>query len=291
MEFQNVRDETDSATLRCGIAGAKKPSHWLVFLNGRTEWSEKYEHLLQDLPMSDDCGFLTFDHRGQGASDGERAWIDSYDTFAKDLKKVIQTYVGDKPFDMVCHSMGGLIALTAIMNDYIRPHSLVLSSPLLGLPPKPFPPRVSGFLSGILSSVGFGKVNSGGANHWRPPFAKNTLTHSHARYQVIQQSPYPVPSPTFEWVRASWLATQKVFKRANLEKLTMPILVVGGTKEEVVDIECFRKWVVEASKYSQASVEFFWISGGKHELLFESPEFYNPTIEKIRSWLERYGQS
>lgn len=290
MLYQSIRDSSNSVTLRYGVAGSRSPTSWLVFANGRTEWIEKYTDLFDDLKLGEGVGFLAFDHRGQGCSEGQRAWIDSYDTYAQDMAIIIKQVVGGAPYNVICHSMGGLIALVAVMRDLIHPQSLVLSSPLLGLPHRPFPAKVSGYLSGFLTSWGLGKVNTGSGNHYRPAFANNALTHSYSKYQLVQNCPYPVPSPTFAWVRATWLATQDVFDKENLGKVKCPTLVIAGTKEEVVDPECFRKWVMAASKYVQAPVEFSWVAGGKHELLFEAPEFYEKAIELVRGWILKYGR-
>ena len=45
---------------------------FVLFVNGRSEWIEKYHYLPELLQLPSDCGFLTLDHRGQGASGGTR---------------------------------------------------------------------------------------------------------------------------------------------------------------------------------------------------------------------------
>ena len=290
MRVQTIRDKSNSLDLRFAVSdNAEKATRFLVFANGRSEWLEKYETLADDLKIAPDTGFMIFDHRGQGGSGGARAWIDNYETYSDDMALMLNKAVGDKPFNLICHSMGGLISLTAIMRGLIKPRCLVLSSPLLGMPHKPLPAPAAYYASKILTSLFMGHINSGSGRYWRPPFENNVLTHSAERYQSVQNTPYPVPSPTFEWVKASYEATQFVIQPDNLAKLTMPILVLCGTEEKVVDPEGLQRWVAAAAQHTKSGVDFHWIQGGYHELLFESRPIYDGVLSLIRAWSDKKG--
>jgi lysophospholipase len=290
MLTSTIRDHSNSLELRYATSGnAAEASRFLVLANGRSEWCEKYYSVPAELGIAADTAFMTFDHRGQGASGGARAWIDQYETYALDMKTVLDVAVRDKPFNLICHSMGGLIALHAIMRGFIRPRCLVLSSPLIGMPNNPMPASLAFYTSSLLTRFLLGHVHTGGARYWRPPFQNNVLTHSAERYQVIQNSPYPVPSPTFEWVKASYQATQFVIEPENLAKLDMPILVLCGTEESVVDPDALPRWVSAANEYSKATVDFHWIHGGFHELLFESKPISEVVMTLIRTWFDKKG--
>jgi lysophospholipase len=290
MRTKTVRDPSNSLDLRYATSeNAAQANRFLVFVNGRSEWIEKYSTLPTDLKIGSDTGFMTFDHRGQGASGGARAWIDEYDTYAYDMKTVVDAAIGSKPYNLVCHSMGGLIALQAIMRGLIKPRCLVLSSPLIGMPNKPMPAPLAYYASSTLTGCLLGHLHTGIGRYWRPPFEKNVLTHSADRYEIIQNSPYPVPSPTFEWVKASYLATQFVMQPENLAKLDMPVLVLCGTEERVVDPEALPRWVTAANQHSRAGVDFHWIQGGYHELLIESKPIAEPVMTLIRSWFDQKG--
>jgi alpha-beta hydrolase superfamily lysophospholipase len=122
--------QPDSIKIRYGLYCEDKNSidHFVVFINGHGEFIEKYNYLPEDLKLPANYAFLTWDHRGQGASDGEpRLHIEDYETLAKDAQHVINTLVGNKPYTVVAHSMGGLIALYATMRSYIKPNHLTLS--------------------------------------------------------------------------------------------------------------------------------------------------------------------
>jgi lysophospholipase len=285
-----IRDPSNSLDLRYATSeNAAQANRFLVFANGRSEWIEKYHALPSELKIGVDSAFMTFDHRGQGASGGARAWIHDYETYARDMKAVIDASVGNKPYNLICHSMGGLISLQAIMRGLIKPRCLVLSSPLLGMPNKPMPAPLAYYTSALLTGCFLGHINTGGARYWKPPFERNVLTHSAERYEVIQNSPYPVPSPTFEWVKASYQATQFVLQPENLAKLDIPVLVLCGTEELVVDPDALPRWVTAVNQLGKTKVDFHWIHGGYHELLFESKPIAEQVMTLIRTWFDKNG--
>jgi lysophospholipase len=290
MNVHTIRDRSHSLNLRYATSDHfESASRILVLVNGRSEWLEKYTNVPNDLKIAPDTGFLTFDHRGQGCSGGARAWISHYDTYANDLATIIQATVKDRPFNMLCHSMGSLITVYSAMKGFIKPRCMVLSSPLLGMPNHPVPAATAYKASLLATKLHLGHVHTGGGRFWKPPFEDNILTHSAERYEVIKKCPYPVPSPTFEWVKASYEATKFVNSAENQSKLTMPILVLCGTEEHVIDSSAVQKWAYQASEHSKNKVEFRWIQEGYHELLFEHKPIYDDVIQLIRSWYDRTG--
>lgn len=290
MRTEIIRDKSNSLDLRFATSeNADSAKRFLVLSNGRSEWLEKYFSLPADLKVGADTAFLTFDHRGQGASGGARAWIDHYDTYAQDMASVIDKATGGKPYNLVCHSMGGLIGLYAIMKGLIKPRCVVLSSPLIGMPNTPLPAPAAYHLSNVLTKCYLGFINTGGAQYWKKSFEKNQQTHSAEKYKYIQNSPYPVPSATFAWVKASFEATQFISQPENQAKLTMPLLVLCGTDEEIVDAQALQRWAASATQNSKSDVEFHWIQDGLHELLFESKPIYEQVLSLIRGWFDKKG--
>lgn len=290
MHIETIRDKSNTLDLR--FARNKTPdlaARYLVMANGRSEWLEKYQSLPTDLRLGHDTGFVSFDHRGQGASGGARAWIDNYDTYASDMAIVVNKTTDGKPFNLLCHSMGSLVGLVATMRGLIKPRCIVLCSPLIGLPNYPFPAPMSYRISKLLTNCSLGFINSGGGRYWTDKFENNLLTRSLERYNLIQNSPYPVPSPTFEWVKASYEATQFIARPENLQALNIPVLVLCGTEEYVVDSSAIQRWVASASQHSKSVVEFHWIHGGLHELLNERKAIYDQVLNLIRSWFDKQG--
>lgn len=281
-----VRDKDDRLDLRYGLfRGKAEPRRFVVFMNGRTEWIEKYAYLARDLRLPDDCGFLTWDHRGQGASGGARAFVDAYDTYARDAAAVVESVVAGRPYALVTHSMGGLIGLYAVLRGYLKPSSLVLSSPLLGMPNAPVPRALARPIATMLTLARLGTVSTGAGSMGGIPFADNLYTHHADRYARMQATPYPVGGVTFGWVAATFKALSLCFDPTELASLAVPTLVLAGTKEGIVEYEAFRRWVQLAAANAAGEVQLKLVQGAKHELFSEIPEYYDQAVGAVRGWL------
>lgn len=284
-----TRDAADRTDLRYGILPARTTAkRFVVFLNGRSEWIEKYEYLPHDLDLPADCGFLTMDHRGQGASGGARSFVDSYESYARDAAKVIKEQVGDLPYAVMAHSMGGLISLYATVHHHISPEVLVLGSPLLGMPQHPVPSPLAKPLSALLTRAGLGTVSSGGGSYTNRSFPDNELTHCIDRYTRMQASPYKIPGATFGWVSASFQAIAAIMQAERLGKLSVPTLIMAGTNETVVDPQGFRLFVERAASHAPAPVQLQVIPGAKHELFSEIPRLYTMTLGFTKSFMRDF---
>lgn len=286
LQIRTTRDASGTTDLRYAVLPPKAAAkRWLVLLNGRSEWIEKYAYVAADLGLPQDCGFLTMDHRGQGASGGARAYVDSYDSYSRDVAKVINEATGGAPYAIMAHSMGGLIALYGNLVHQLTPKAMVLCSPLLGLPERPIPSPIARPLSKALTVLGLGPVSSGSGDFTANDFANNRLTHDRDRYERMKKCPYPIPGATFGWVAATFKATDYVFDPAVQSQMTAPTLVIGGTAEAVVNGGEFRRFTDLASKHAKVPVSLRLIPGAKHELLSEIPEYYEPTLTAARAFL------
>ncbi len=280
----------DGAILRYAVnlSDQKTVDRFVVFFNGRTEWIEKYSHLCTSLDLPQSCGFLTWDHRGQGGSSGVRGHIDDYGQFARDARAIITHVVKNIPYVAISHSMGGLILLSGVLSKQINPKGLILCSPLLKLPNQPVPRWLLYPLSLIASSTGFRYASCGGGGIERVLPEGNPLTHSLEVFDQEQHPPYPVPTPTFGWLLATARASEEVFELDRLKNLEVPILMLGGTEESVVDFSSFSAWTIKVKTITRVSVDLALISGARHELLAESPEYYEQAVrilkKQLRAW-------
>jgi lysophospholipase len=262
----------------------RNPSRFVVFVNGRTEWIEKYPNLPEWLNLPDDVGFLTWDHCGQGGSGGERSWIDHYDTYAKDAQRIIQLVVGNRGFIIIAHSMGGLISLYSTMKGMLRPRRLILCSPLFQLPQKPLPEFIARPTSWLLSLTRYSKSGTGAGKHDRAMFENNRLTHDEATFRRIQNSPYPCPSASFGWVSQTYRATDYIHSNAAISGFQTPTLILVGEDERVVDPMGFDRWINKARANSTAAIDYQVIPEGRHELFSETQKIRDQAVNAIRQW-------
>ena len=280
-----------SVDLRYGVyqTGSAQPERYVVFLNGRNEWLEKYAYVAADLDLGPSTRFLTFDHRGQGASGGARAHVDHYATYVSDTLNIIDEIVGNKPYVLMAHSMGALISLFGTLTGKLAPQAIVLGSPLLGLPRMPIPRPLAKPLSKFLTLCGLGAVSSNPAGFEVEPFAENVLTHNAELYRRIVATPYHIPGPTFGWVSASFAAVEACFTPRLLQGFKVPTLVLAGSAERVVDPEGAHRWVALAAAHAKAEIRLEVYEGARHELLSEIPSYYNAAIQAVRIWFSKHA--
>lgn len=286
--IETVRDQDDTINIRYGVYGDKKADRYLIFLNGRTEWVEKYAYLADDLQLPSNVGFIAVDHRGQGGSGGARSYVSTYDNYATDLKAVVAKATDGKPYGIIAHSMGGLIGLYATMTGQIAPVCMVLGSPLLGMPNVPVPRPIAKPLSRILNTIGLGNVSSGGGNFSKTAFEYNKLTHDIDLYRRMQDSPYKLPGATFGWVDATFRAMDTVFDEQLLKEYKVPTIILAGSEEQVVDPDATRRWVGLNSDRRDIEVRYHMIAGARHELLSEMPVYYEQAVHYIKAYLAKY---
>ncbi|MET0814532.1 MAG: lysophospholipase [Pseudoxanthomonas sp.] len=123
----------DGFQLHLSDWAAKAPCARLLLVHGLGEHSGRYAALAGDL---NGLGISVrgFDHRGHGRSQGKRGAIGRRaDCLSRDTIDVFEAYAAesdDLPF-LLGHSMGGLVAMHAVVVLGLRPRGLIASSPAL----------------------------------------------------------------------------------------------------------------------------------------------------------------
>ena len=106
----------------------------VLLTHGMGEHSDCYNEVVSKL-NGIGWSVSAWDLPGHGKSEGKRGYIDEFDTFEKDLVKVIKHFSAPKkPIVLLAHSLGGLIVLKTLLTHKVKNVSAVnLSSPLTGL--------------------------------------------------------------------------------------------------------------------------------------------------------------
>ncbi len=291
-QIAHLESPVDGIKIRYGTFGidpSGREADWgVLLLNGRSEWIEKYSDLPHEFGLGSRVMWASLDHRGQGASEGARAHVETYEDFARDAAAVAEAAFGDAPFVVLSHSMGGLIALTAVMRGLIHPRAMVLCSPLLALPNAPLHRTLAKPLARLMVRTLWSQQATGFKSKRESRFSRNALTHSYRGFQKILESPYPYMPPSFGWVAATFAACEQIFAPAALQRLRCPVKIIAGTEESVVDPGAFGPWCKRAQENS-CLAEWQQIPQGRHELLNEIPRLRRQTIEEARAWLLKYG--
>ena len=129
---------TDFGLTRDGVVQLRRrwkaQSPWaaMLLLHGIAEHSGRYEHVGEHLAAAG-VEVIAIDHRGFGLSGGRRSYVASFDEFLDDVEdQLAEVRSLGLPTAMLGHSMGGLIALSYVLEGRPRPDALALSGPSLG---------------------------------------------------------------------------------------------------------------------------------------------------------------
>ncbi len=205
----------------------------ILFLNGRTEYTDKYHHLINmfDRPWN----IIMYDHYGHGRSEGVRTWAESYDTYyVCDMKKMVDEVAVPMglPVVVVAHSMGSGVA-----TRYAELHpggvvAYALSSPMYHFSTGGVPPQV---VLGIAEQ----EIEKGNTKeHFRPqppipPCLESFLTHDCEQYDKFSHDPLAlIGDPTYGWLAATFYLNEDVMEDAS--KITENILIMQAGDEQVV---------------------------------------------------------
>ena len=266
----------------------------IVFIIGRNEFVEKYSYLVDELDLPEDCGFLTWDHRGQGASEGQTSHCDSFDSYAADAQMIISHInKDDAPYMIIALSMGALTTLYGSRKGILKPKMAVLISPFLGFPTKKFPAWFTKSVSFIMTKFGLNK------KYIRPKgiqpaerFETNDRTNNKELFVRMLKSPYSAKSVTFGWLNAARLALTTVHSSNFISNLKFPISIVAGDQDTVVSFVSISRWVnLYKATNKTYPISYTQISGAKHEILGEKPEYFDVARKEINTVIDKFVNS
>lgn len=258
---------------------------FVIFINGHGEYIEKYSFLPEDLELPPEWGFVTWDHRGQGDSEGSpRLHFDDYDLVCQDGESLLQDTIGDSPYSVIAHSMGGLIALYGTMRGFFKPEKIVLSAPLFGVQTA-IPTCVARAMSFSAVSLGMGRTYFQNQLDKNPAFENNMFTYSRERFHRRCASPYRFEGVTFGWIRATLKAIDYVSADNNLAKLQTDIKVLIGDDERLVDTTAIDKWCEKAQSSSSSNIDIVRLQDTRHEILNEAPKSYAKALNVIKTFV------
>jgi hypothetical protein len=110
---------------------AGTPWAHLLLVHGVAEHAGRYDRtgrLLADAGVA----LTGYDHRGHGGSSGARGHVDDWGDLTADVGHVladVRTAAAGRSVGLLAHSMGGLVALDAVLAGSAAPDLLVLSAP------------------------------------------------------------------------------------------------------------------------------------------------------------------
>jgi lysophospholipase len=266
----------------------------LLFLSGFNEFFEKY---LESLCHWQQAGWQVsgFDWRGQGGSGRLLAnprigHIDDYARLIDDLALIADRWRASTPGPhvIICHSMGGHLAMRALAEGRITADAVAMSAPMLGLPTGPLPTRWARALAAMMCRWGL-------ADHaaWRraerpllPGMPRAALlTHDMARWAdeahwFARCPELELGPPSWGWLRAALQSVERLEADGVLERIKLPMLLLMAGKDRLVANGAIQR---AAARLPHART--LLIAGAYHELLREADGYRDQAMNAIDGFL------
>lgn len=278
----------------CWNASATRGS--VVLLQGRAEFIEKYA--VEVVPELVGRGFAVFavDLRGQGLSDrplpdANKGHIDDFTTYVEDLRAFLEQVVAPaapRPILALSHSTSGNILLRYLVAHGSGPFSGTLFvSPMTGL----WREGLIRVLVNVLSPFGLRDSSymaaTGPYDSAHRNFASNDVTNDERRYRFTDQwfaadNRLILGGPTFGWLRQACRSIDALKASGALERIGLPVALVGTPEDKVVDPVSHRDVVARIKGATLTLVE-----GAKHEILMET----DPRLAQFWAAFDRFAAS
>lgn len=204
------------------------PAGVVVIAHGFAEHGGRYAAVAERLTAAG-IAVRAPDHRGHGLSEGKRTGIVRFGDYVDDLTMVIAEVRARWPSLRVVllgHSMGGLIALDLAVRQTVPLEGLVLSAPAA------CPREVSRFTLAIGRALSRVAPNTGVLH-----LPLNRISRDPAVVEAYDNDPLVFRTPIRARLGAEMLdAMDRV--EAGLPQLRVPLLVMQGTSDGLVDPGC-----------------------------------------------------
>ncbi|MBT0669465.1 alpha/beta hydrolase [Novosphingobium profundi] len=269
----------------------------ILFMPGRADCYEKWLETLSDWA---DAGWsvTSADWRGQGISgrlgdDATTGHIDDFATWIADYTALWSDWVRSTPGPHVAvgHSMGGHLVLRAIAEGHVVPDAAILSAPMLGLHPTSIPTPVLRATARAICALGLRRRRAWKVSE-RPELVRrarqNLLTHDADRYADEQdwyaQRPGLRMGPaSWGWVAAALDSIRRLEHRPVLEKVAIPVLLLGTPDDGLVSWPAIRQ---AAARLPNGEL-IGYAENCAHEILRESDPIRAHALAEIGAFLKR----
>jgi acylglycerol lipase len=248
------------------------PRAVIALAHGINDYSGRYLHIVSAL-LDVGISVYVIDHRGHGQSAGPRALIDRFDDLVDDfelLTNQAKLEQPDRPFYVLGHSMGGLIATRYALRHQAEMSGLILSGPALVIDE-----HVAAWTKKVL--LGLARVAPRLAVM---PERKGLLSRDPEVDRRKNADPLGGHQRTrLGSARSLLIAGEET--RARLGELTLPLLVMHGG-DDVLTFPSGSRMLVDQASCADKTLKIW--PGLRHEI-FNEPEGPE-VITYMIDWLE-----
>jgi lysophospholipase len=274
------------------------PNGSILFLPGRGDHYEKY---LETLEYYAQAGWVvtSFDWRGQGLSgrflsDPNVGHIDDFATWIADLKYFYAKWKSETPGPhvVIAHSMGGHLAMRALVEKVIDPVAVILSAPMLGIQSGGLPISFNHAFAKLMVRIGRGNMAAWKVSE-KPMSAMHLrakiLTHDKDRYadELAWWQIRPkvkLGPPSWHWIERAMHSTRMLDEAGVIEAVKTPLLLLATTADQLVST----KRIIKDSKRLPNAELILFSKEAAHELLREADEVRDKCLSAMDAFLDRY---
>jgi lysophospholipase len=279
--------------------GAASARGSMLFLPGRGDHYEKY---LETLAFFAAQGWrvTSIDWRGQGASgrlldDPQVGHIDDFSTWVADLRFFWAKWKTEAPGPHVvlAHSMGGHLAMRALVEKAIDPLAVAMSAPMLGIQTGGLPLALNHAFARLMCKIGRGDVAAWKVSE-KPLSPINLrakiLTHDNDRYEdeIAWWGLRPevkLGPPSWHWVERAIASIRMLDEPGRLEAVATPILLLATTADQLVSTPR----IIKDSKRLPHAETLIFGKEAAHELLREADGVRDQCLDRITVFLDKYA--
>lgn len=271
----------------------------LLFMPGRGDIYEKYLESLDDWQR---CGWhvTALDWRGQGGSgrlglDDTTGHIGDFTQWVNDLSAFWREWVrpGGGPHVLVAHSMGGHLALRAVVERKLTPDALILSAPMLGFFAPGLPVWVQHLYARLMAGLGDsrrpawkGGEKPGSSARLRMSLLTHDQQRSDNELWWREQRPWlNTGAASWRWMERAVASRKAIFAPGLLEAVQVPVLLMSTRMDRLVS----HKAVVEAARRLPHAQLIELGREARHELLREEDGVRGPLMATIDAFLDAHA--
>jgi lysophospholipase len=271
----------------------------ILFLPGRGDHYEKYLETL-DYYACAGWNVTAVDWRGQGGSgrllaDPQVGHIDDFSTWIADITAFYAKWKreGKGPHVVMAHSMGGHLAMRALVENAIDPDAVILSAPMLGIRSGGLPLALNHAFAKLMIKIGRGekpawKVSEKPLSSMR--LRQKMLTHDPARYvdELAWWEIRPevkLGPPSWQWVERAIASIRYLDEPGLLEKVQTPVLLLATLADQLVNTD---RIIKDNKRLPHGEILIFGKEAA-HELLREADDVRNQCLSAMDSFLDTHA--
>ena len=279
--------------------GANSSRGSMLFLPGRGDHYEKY---LETLAYFADAGWqvTSIDWRGQGGSgrllsDPHVGHIDDFATWIADLRRFWTEWKQQTPGPHVvlAHSMGGHLAMRALVEKAIDPDAVAMSAPMLGIQTGGLPLRLNHAFAKLMGVIGRADVAA-----WK--VSEKPLSPMNLRAKILTQDKdryedelawwairpeVKLGPPSWHWVERAIASIRMLDEPGKLEAVRTPILLMATTSDQLVSTP----QIIKDSKRLPHAETLIFGKEAAHELLREADAVRDRCLDRITRFMDQHA--